>query len=122
MSEAFVGHRFWLLLAVLFVGGLVHSAGPATATSAAGLAQSKPVDNVHKVHGFHCREELGWEPRSGLFRRHSHKGICDDYKRCLQVHHRCIFVNGRGIEGWKYERWGHDNWRYTSCMLERGCY
>lgn len=122
MSEAFVQHRFVLLIASLFVVGLLSSADPASAMGAAALAQSKLIENVHKIHGFHCREELGWEPRSGLFRRHSHKGICDDYKRCLQVHHRCIFVNGRGIEGWKYERWGNDNWRYTSCMLERGCY
>ena len=77
---------------------------------------------VQKVHGFHCRPELGWDPRSGVSRRHSHAGICENYKRCLQVHHRCIFVNGRGLGGWKYENWGWDNWRYTDCMIERGCY
>jgi hypothetical protein len=77
---------------------------------------------VEKVHGFHCREVLGWDPRGGVYRKHSHPGICKDYKRCLEVHHRCILVNGRGFEGWRYERWGYDNWRYTSCMLERGCY
>ncbi len=75
-----------------------------------------------RAHGFHCRSELGWNPRTGLYERHSHLGICRDYKRCLEVHHRCIFVLGRGWDSWKYERWGDDNWRYTSCMLERGCY
>jgi hypothetical protein len=99
-------------------------AGPALAgpLTGAGSGVSPSPLAVENVHGFHCREELGWDPRSGLYRRHSHAGICKDYKRCLEVHHRCIFVHGRGFEGWRYERWGWDNWRYTNCMLERGCY
>lgn len=89
----------------------------------AGLrAASHSPLHVEKVHGFHCREQLGWDPRAGVYRLHSHPGICEDYTRCLEVHHRCILLNGRGFEGWRYERWGWDNWRYTSCMLDRGCY
>jgi hypothetical protein len=98
---------------------------PAQAMPPAGSAYvvlQQDSSSVERVHGFHCREELGWDPRAGLYRRHSHRGICEDYKRCLQVHHRCIFIHGRGIDSWKYERWGRDNWRYTNCMLERGCY
>ena len=85
-------------------------------------ATSQPALYFEKIHGFHCREEYGWDPRSGRYSRHSHRGICEDYKRCLEVHHRCIFIHGRGFEGWRYERWGRDNWRYTNCMLERKCY
>jgi hypothetical protein len=110
--------RILLLVAAVLVVGSA-SAGPLQGHKPIHSPQSLPIE---KVHGFHCREELGWDPRSGLFRRHSHPGICRDYKRCLEVHHRCIFVNGRGFEGWRYERWGRDNWRYTNCMLERGCY
>lgn len=99
-------------------------AGTAQSGPAPGLGSAaKPsVLGLEKVHGFHCREEFGWDPRAGRYTRHSHAGICQDYKRCLEVHHRCIFIHGRGFEGWRYERWGKDNWRYTNCMLERQCY
>lgn len=82
----------------------------------------KAYTYVEKVHGFHCRSELGWDPVSGAYRRHNHPGICRDYYGCLKEHQRCIFVLGRGFESWQYERWGSDNWRYTSCMIRNGCY
>lgn len=113
---------------ILMVGAIALFSATLGAAHAVPLSgwQGSKVDRdtsiVEKMHGFHCRAELGWDPRAGIFRRHSHRGICEDYKRCLEVHHRCIFVLGRGIDSWRYERWGEDNWRYTSCMLDRGCY
>lgn len=77
---------------------------------------------VQKVHGFHCKPYVGWNPVAGAYQRHSHPGICNDYQRCLREHERCIFVNGRGFEKWQFERWGSDNWRYSSCMIRSGCY
>ena len=114
--------RSWWKRFSIGLCGAICAAAPLSAASITAPQKSSFGAPLQKVHGFHCREELGWDPRGGVYRRHSHKGICEDYKRCLQVHHRCIFLNGRGIEGWKYERWGWDNWRYTSCMLDRGCY
>jgi len=78
--------------------------------------------SITRVHGFHCRPEVGWDARVGYYRRHSHPGICKDYEGCLKQQQRCIFINGRGWDVWKYERWGYDNWRYTNCMIKAGCY
>jgi hypothetical protein len=77
---------------------------------------------VDKVHGFHCRRVLGWDPVAGVYRYHSHKGICRDYKRCLREQKRCIFVLGRGFQPWSYEAFGADNGRYFACMIRAGCY
>jgi hypothetical protein len=96
---------------------------PAMALS--GLGASPPSANaamVTRIHGFHCRKELGWDARAGAYHYHRHEGICRDYKRCLNEQQRCVFLLGRGWDGWKYERFGWDNWRYTSCMIRNGCY
>lgn len=77
---------------------------------------------VHKAHGFHCRSVLGWDPRSGVYSKHRHEGICRDYKRCMREMYRCNLRMGRGWDSWSYERWGRDNWRFSSCMLDAGCY
>lgn len=115
--------RCLVLFLTLLTLGCPSLGGAGALVSGGKSALSSEQDGiVQRVHGFHCRPELGWDPRSGLFRRHSHAGICSNYKRCLEVHHRCIFVLGRGWDSWKYERWYDDNWRYTNCMLERGCY
>jgi len=95
-------------------------AGPLAGHAAGG--RTGDVAIVIKVHGFHCRKELGWDPNVGLYRYHRHEGICRDYKRCLRQHHRCILDLGRGWTTWKYEDWGWENWRYTSCMMRNTCY
>jgi hypothetical protein len=77
---------------------------------------------VRKVHGFHCRSVLGWDPVAGVYRRHRHRGICRDYRRCLHEQKRCIFVLGRGFERWSYETFGSENARFTACMIRSGCY
>lgn len=77
---------------------------------------------LNKVHGFHCRRELGWDPRTGVYRYHRHEGICQDYKRCMREMYKCNLFMGRGWDQWSFERWGWDNWRYSSCMLDAGCY
>ncbi len=61
---------------------------------------------VSKVHGFHCRSVLGWDPVAGVYRYHSHPGICRNYKRCLREQKRCMFVLGQGFERWSYEAFG----------------
>lgn len=86
--------------------------------SGPGTAQSL----VEKTHGFHCRKMLGWDPVAGVYRMHSHAGICQNYPRCLREHRRCIFILGGGFEEWSFERFGSDNYRYTDCMLRAGCY
>lgn len=77
---------------------------------------------INKIHGFHCRSVLGWDPVAGVYRYHRHAGICRDYQRCLAKQKRCIFLLGRGWERWSYERFGSDNWRFTACMVRAGCY
>lgn len=107
----------------LVAGFLAIAPSVAAPVGVDGLKRDPEINRLlNRIHGFHCRSELGWNPRTGIVDRHSHAGICRDYKRCLEIHHRCIFVHGRGWDSWKYERWGEDNWRYTECMLERGCY
>lgn len=113
------------IIAIMILGlwGVFSSSGAAPLSSSDMTARALENNEIlQKAHGFHCRAELGWNPRTGVYERHSHMGICKNYKRCLEVHHRCILVLGRGWDSWKYERWGDDNWRYTNCMLERGCY
>jgi hypothetical protein len=111
------------LAAALTVIGLVCLIAQASAAPWAGAAAGKPgMQLLMRVHGFHCREELGWDPRSTSYRLHRHEGICRDYGRCLHQHKRCIFMWGRGWDSWNYESWGWDNWRYTACMLRHGCY
>ena len=110
---------------VIWLVTMLSLMAPCAAAPAGVIGLAKDIESsrlFHRVHGFHCRSELGWNPRTGLYERHSHLGICRNYKRCLEIHHRCILVLGRGWDSWKYERWGDDNWRYTECMLERGCY
>jgi len=78
--------------------------------------------DITRVHGFHCRPMVGWDASVGYYRRHTHPGICANYQGCMKQQQRCIFTLGRGWDVWKYEKWGFDNWRYTSCMIEAGCY
>lgn len=87
-----------------------------------GSTPSAARSLVEKVHGFHCRKTLGWDPVAGVYRMHSHAGICQNYPRCLREHRRCIFILGGGFEEWSFERFGSDNYRYTDCMLRAGCY
>lgn len=94
----------------------------ALAVSLSKQALAAPAQSVLRVHGFHCKPYVGWDPVAGVYQRHSHPGICNDYQRCLREHERCIFINGRGFEKWQFERWGWDNWRYSSCMIRSGCY
>src|SRR5262245_16706402 len=77
---------------------------------------------VESAPGLHGRKMLGWDPVGGVYRMHSHAGICQNYPRCLREHRRCIFVLGGGFEEWSFERFGADNYRYTDCMLRAGCY
>ena len=96
------------------------------AAPSAGLHSAKrstpEASVVGKVHGFHCRKVLGWDPVAGVYRYHSHPGICRNYKRCLREQKRCIFVLGNGFERWSYEAFGYDNERFTACMIRNGCY
>jgi len=98
----------------------------ATRVSALPFASMAGIDHRHsvvgRVHGFHCRSELGWDARAGVHRYHRHDGICKDYKRCVVQQHRCNLFLGRGWDSWQLERWGFDNWRYTDCMMRNGCY
>jgi hypothetical protein len=116
-----------LAFASLVCAGLVvllaqHGAAQPLAGSAAGGQNAAGFGLVTKVHGFHCRKELGWDPRAGVYRYHRHEGICKDYKRCMREMYRCNLLMGRGWDAWSYERWGWDNWRFSSCMLDAGCY
>ena len=77
---------------------------------------------LSKVHGFHCRKVLGWDPVAGVYRYHSHPGICSNYKRCLREQKRCMFVLGHGFERWSYEAFGSDIGRFSACMIRAGCY
>lgn len=85
-------------------------------------AINQPNSVVTRVHGFHCRSELGWDAKAGVRRYHRHDGICKDDKRCLVQQRRCNLLLGRGWDSWQFERWGFDNWRYTDCMMRNGCY
>jgi hypothetical protein len=107
--------------------GLIYLApgvGPAASDpfSGAGSGPSTAQSLVEKAHGFHCRKMLGWDPVGGVYRMHSHAGICRNYPRCLREHRRCIFILGGGFEEWSFERFGSENYRYTDCMLRAGCY
>jgi hypothetical protein len=85
-------------------------------------AINHPNSAVTRVHGFHCRSELGWDARVGVHHYHRHDGICKDYKPCVGEQRRCSMILGRGWDSWQFERWGFDNWRYTDCMMRNGCY
>jgi hypothetical protein len=99
-------------------------AGPGFADpfGAAAKHSAPAASLVELAHGFHCRPMLGWDPVAGLYRVHSHPGICRNYSRCYREHQRCIFILGGGFEPWTYERFGHDNYRYYGCMIRSGCY
>jgi hypothetical protein len=92
----------------------------------AGLALNKQAAGagqlIEKAHGFHCRREYGWDPAAGVYRYHRHEGICRDYERCLRQQRACILLLGRGLDRWTFESFGFDNWRFSSCMIRRGCY
>lgn len=112
----------WLRPMALVVMAFV---APLHSASAFPVPMSTPHGAVAKpllVHGFHCRPYFGWDPVAGVYQQHSHPGICEDYQRCLKVSKRCIFIHGRGFDKWTYERWGWDNWRYSSCMIKHNCY
>jgi hypothetical protein len=120
-----------MVLARIFMVGVLALAiaGASHASIAASLAgletanvSSPSASLVTKVHGFHCRKMLGWDPVAGVFRVHSHPGICANYKRCIRAQKRCVFVLGRGFEPWSYEAFGSDNDRYYACMIKAGCY
>jgi hypothetical protein len=96
---------------------------PTHALTSVKYGHFKPQNpSLHLAHGFHCRRMFGWDPRSGVYRWHQHKGICQDYQRCMKVMYRCDLLMGKGWEAWSYERWGFDNWRFDKCMLDAGCY
>lgn len=116
-----------ILVIAIMAGSLFGAlAQPSAGLPLAGFAVSKhgaEADGaVIRVHGFHCRGVLGWNPSRGVYDHHRHEGICQDYERCWRAQQRCIFVLGKGWGGWKYERFRFDNWRYTSCMMRKGCY
>jgi hypothetical protein len=101
---------------------LAHIFSPAISAAPFAPTGNRGSDKVvTKVHGFHCRPEVGWDATLGYYRRHSHRGICRDYQGCMREQQRCIFMLGRGWDVWKYERWGSENWRYTNCMIRAGC-
>jgi hypothetical protein len=108
-------------MAIGMAGALVSGAAaqpfPGTTTSRGEVG---PI--VERVHGFHCRKVLGWDPVAGVYRYHRHEGICRDYKGCLRQQKRCVFLLGRGFERWSYEAFGADNARFTACMIRSGCY
>jgi hypothetical protein len=99
-------------------------AGMAQFVGGFGHAEQKPGPQtlVRPTHGFHCRPVLGWDPRAGVYHVHRHEGICRDYGGCWKKSQNCIFLLGRGWGGWEWDRWGSDNWRYYSCMMQTGCY
>jgi hypothetical protein len=97
------------------------SAQPFAGTVATGHG-ADGTSLITKVHGFHCRSVLGWDPVAGIYHYHRHEGICRDYQRCLSKQKRCIFLLGRGWERWSYERFGSDNSRFSACMIRAGCY
>lgn len=106
------------------VASLVVLAQSVSAHPFGGLPGSERAgpSSLTRVHGFHCRRELGWNPRTGLYEYHRHEGICANYKGCVREMYRCNLLMGRGWDMWTYERWGWDNWRFDSCMLRAGCY
>lgn len=112
---------FAALLSVLIC---VSVSGGAAAIGGLGQGENWPVQSslLERVHGFHCRPVMGWDPAAGVYHVHRHEGICRDYNRCMRVMYRCNLVMGRGWDAWTYERWGEDNWRFDRCMLDAGCY
>ena len=119
-----LGRLIAACLVVLSVAGPLAERGAAASLSdlqtAMRPATGAPL--VTKVHGFHCRKVLGWDPVAGVYHLHSHPGICANYKRCLRAQKRCVFIRGGGFEEWSYELFGSDNDRYTACMIRAGCY
>jgi len=116
-----------ILVVAIMAGSLSGAlAQPGSGLPLAGFDVSKQGADAEgfiiRVHGFHCRRVLGWNPSLGVYNHHRHEGMCQDYERCWRVQQRCIFVLGKGWGGWKYERFRFDNWRYTSCMMRKGCY
>ena len=77
---------------------------------------------IQRVHGFHCREEFGWNPATGYYEHHKHLGICANLGRCTQEQKRCLRVYGRGWNKWEFIRWGFNNRVYQACMIRAGCY
>lgn len=122
--RALIGRLSIACLALVAFAALLagHGAAQPLAGSAASAKYAAGSGLVTEVHGFHCRRELGWDPRAGVYHKHSHEGICRDYKRCMREMYRCNLLMGRGWDEWSFERWGNDNWRYSRCMLNAGCY
>lgn len=117
----------WLVFGAVLGFGLAgpfahESAAEPMGRAATALGQEVDQTVVAKVHGFHCRRVLGWDPVAGRYRMHSHKGICRNYRRCLRAQKRCIFLLGGGRKEWSYELFGFGAHRFTSCMVRAGCY
>lgn len=109
---------FWVSLGIAFL-----LSGPVAALTLSNLPYTTDQNSsVQKAHGFHCRPMFGWDPRLGIYHRHRHEGICENFQRCMKVMYRCNLRMGKGWEPWSYERWGFDNWRFDKCMLDAGCY
>lgn len=109
-------------LVAIVVAGPLAAHGMAHPAAFASAEHAGADTMIHKVHGFHCRPVLGWDPVAGVYRVHRHPGICRDYRGCLREQKRCIFLLGRRFEPWSYEAFGSDNARFTACMIRSGCY
>lgn len=113
----------WAKSALCGVAAISFLGGPAFALDLPKYSPSTlPESTVQLAHGFHCRPMFGWDPRLGIYHKHRHEGICQDFQRCMKVMYRCNALMGKGWEPWSYERWGFDNWRFDKCMLDAGCY
>lgn len=122
MRRVFAGVVATVVVAIGVAGALTGSVAAHPSPTQAMARSDAGTPMISKIHGFHCRSVLGWDPVAGVYRYHRHPGICHDYKRCLRVQKRCVFMLGRGFQRWSYEAFGYDNERYTRCMVRGGCY
>lgn len=111
-----------IVLAQVLAASGAHAGGLASPGALSKLAPQGYETPFLLVHGFHCREEYGWEPATGYYQHHKHLGICADLDRCTREQKRCLRVYGRGWNKWESIRWGFDNRYYQACMIRADCY
>jgi hypothetical protein len=102
------------MIAVGSVAALA-AAEPAAAAFLSPLAAGAAVKSreaLQPAHGFHCRPEYGWNPRTGYYDLHIHQKSCRDYRRCVGVYRKCLRLFGNE----------YTQRRYTLCMMELDCY
>ncbi len=117
--------NFVKVLAVLVLVLATDGAHAGGLTKLGRLSELSPQGHqslILPVHGFHCREEFGWNPATGYYEPHKHLGICANLDRCTVEQKRCLRLYGRGWNKWESIRWGFDNRVYQACMIRADCY